>query len=229
MSRTGQAQDNVANARRIAELVQLRAVETRRLTMQDYRNAGARYGIDGAALHAFADVESSGGGFSEGRAVILYEPHIFSRETGGKWDGYSPAGVSCSYAKWVPPGKRPPGCDLHPYSLDQVGRWGLLAFAAELDFDAALRSCSWGAFQVLGKWAEALGYPSVWHYVVALHEGEQAHLDAAVAYLIANDAMDAMRKGDWRRVITIWNGPGQVDRYLAAFNKRLIERRKAYA
>ena len=201
-----------------------------RLGPQDYRNAGARHGIEPAALHAFADIESNGAGFTkEGRAVILYEPHVFSRLTKGQWDGYAPAGVVLSYPKWVPPGQRPVGCDFHPYQLDQIGRWGLLAFAAELDFEAALKACSWGAFQILGQNHAVIGYPTAWHMVVAFHEGEQAHLDAAVAFLAANDVLTAMRKGDWARVITVYNGPGQVKLYLRKFTERLAERRKAYA
>lgn len=231
MTRNGSASDRLASARSVAELINLRATDMRRLTQQDYRNTGAKHGIEPAALHAFADVESAGAGFTaDGRAVILFEPHLFSRETGGQWDGYQIGGVPCSYAKWVPPkGKLPSGCEFHPYQLDQVGRWGLLAFAAELDFEAALKACSWGAFQVLAKWHAALGYPTAWHYVVALHAGEQTHLDVAVSYLMANDALDAMRKGQWRRVIGIWNGTGQVDHYLKLFMGRLEQRRKAYA
>ena len=222
--------DRAAAARRVGELIRLRAANAQRLGPQDYRNAGARHGIEPAALHAFADVESSGAGFTaEGRAVILYEPHVFSRATGGQWDGYSPAGVVLSYPKWVPPGKLPVGCDFHPYQLDQIGRWGLLAFAAELDFEAALKACSWGAFQILGQNHAAIGYPTAWHMVVAFHAGEHAHLDGALAFIEANGVKDAMRKGDWARVITVYNGPGQVKLYLRKFTERLAERRKAYA
>jgi hypothetical protein len=230
MGGAANSSDRVAAARRVGELVRLRAVDPRRLGPQDYRNAGAKHGIEPAALHAFADVESAGAGFGkDGRAIILYEPHIFSRETRGQWDGYAPAGMVCSYPKWVPAGKRPPGCDFHPYQLDQQGRWGLLAFAAELDFEAALKACSWGSFQILGKNHAVIGYPTAWHMVVAFHSGEQAHLDAALAFLAANDVLAAARKGQWERVITVWNGPGQVKLYLRKFMERLTERRKAYA
>lgn len=223
--------DRAANAQRVAELINLRAVDMKRLGQQDFRNAGAKHGIEAAALHAFTDVESAGGGFmSDGRLVPLYEPHIFSRETGGIHDGQSIAGVSCSYPKWYPlKGKLPPGCEFHPYNLDYLGRWGLIAFAAELDFEAALKATSWGAFQLLGRNHAELGYPTAWHFVCSLYDGERSHLDAAISYLISRDVLDAMRKGRWREVITAWNGPGQVDRYLSIFLKRLEERRKAYA
>lgn len=105
----------------------------------------------------------------------------------------------------------------------------MLAFAAELDFEAALKSCSWGAFQILGRNHAVIGYPTAWQMVVAFHAGERVHLDAAIAFLIANDVLDAMRKGDWKRVIAAWNGPGQVSLYLRKFLDRLTERRKAYA
>lgn len=226
----GRVRDRADAARRVAELVRLRALDMERLGQQDYRDAGAKHGIHPAALHAFADVESNGAGFGHnGRAVILFEPHIFSRETRGEWDGYAPAGMVLSYPKWCPPGKRPPGCDFHPYQLDQDGRWGLLAFAAELDFEAALKACSWGSYQILGKNHAVIGYPTAWQMVVAFHAGEHVHLDAALAFLAANDVMDAARKGQWERVITVWNGPGQVKLYLRKFTERLAERRKAYA
>jgi len=231
MAGAGRTNDRVASARRVAELIQLRCADMRRLGPQDYRNAAARHGLDPAALHAFADIESNGKGFSsDGRGVILYEPHIFSRETRGQWDGYQIGGVSCSYPKWVPMGgKLPPACEFHPYNLDQLGRWGLLAFAAELDFEAALKACSWFGFQILGRNHSVLGYPTAWQFVLAGHEGEHASLDMAIAFLIANDVLDDFRRKEWRRVITVWNGPGQVDSYLKKFNTRLAERTKAYA
>lgn len=227
---SGQVIDRVATAQRVSALVRLRAKKTERLTQQDYRDLAAKHKIEPAALHAFADIESNGAGFGpDGRAVILYEPHIFSRETRGQWDGYSPAGMVLSYPKWCPPGKRPPGCDFHPYQLDQGGRWALLAFAAELDFEAALKACSWGVFQILGKNHAVIGYPTPWDMVVAFHEGERTHLEGAIAFLMANDVIDAARRGRWERVITVWNGPGQVKLYLRKFSERLAERRKAYA
>lgn len=221
--------DRVAAARRVADLMSLRAQDSRRLSQQDYRNIGVKHGIEPAALHAFADVESAGAGFGpDGRALILYEPHVFSRLTDGEWDGYDPGCGVCSYPKWVPPGKMPPGGGMHPYRLGQLERWGMLAFAAEKNFDAALKACSWGAFQILGQNHAIIGYPNVWQMVVAFHAGERVHLDAAIAFLMANDVMDAMRLQQWDRVITVWNGPGQVKLYLRKFMERLAERRKAY-
>lgn len=217
-------------ARRVAELIGLRAGDTRRLSQQDFRSAGARHGVEAAALHAFADIESGTSGFTpDGRLVPLFEPHLFSRETRGQYDGQTIDGVCISYPKWVPAGGKLAWGQRHAYTLSFVDRWSLIAFAADLDFEGALRATSWGAFQILGKWAQTLGHASAWHFVVSLYEGERAHLDAALAYLAANDALDAMRSGDWRKVVTVWNGPGQVDAYLAKFERRLIERRKSYA
>lgn len=225
--------DRNANARRVAELITLRAGDPRRLTEQDYKNAGKRYGIEAAALHAFADVESATGGFAQdGRLMVLFEPHIFSRETGKKFDGCQIGGCAVSYPKWIPAGKGkplPPACEFHPYSLDQIGRWGLIAFAAEMDFDAALRAVSWGAFQIMGFNHKVLGYPTPWHMACALYDGEHAHLDAAIRFLVSRDVLADMRAGRWRPVIRAWNGDGQVDHYLAVFTKRLDARRRAYA
>jgi len=226
-------QDRNVNARRVAELIQLqRPPGDSGLSEQQYRNEAARYGINPAALHAFSDVESGGEGYtSNGRLKIMYEPHIFSQLTNKVYDGV-PAGdygVSCSYPSWCKPPKCPVGCRVHPYSLDQEARWGVLAFAAELNFEAALGACSWGAFQILGKWWKQLGYPTVWHFVVQMNNGgSAAHLNAAMRFLQYNGVIDEMKRGEWSKVIEAYNGGGNVDVYLPRFLERLKERSKLY-
>jgi hypothetical protein len=228
------------DAARVAALINLRARDPRRLTQQNFRDAAQAYGLKSPAeLHAFVDVEAPMGGFAQnGRCIILYEPHVMSRCSGGVWDGYRPfmlasgAAVAISYPKWVPykKGKKPPpGCDAHPYTLSQEDRWGMLAFAAEADFEAALSAASWGAFQILGENHRSLGWDTAWEFVLAMHDSEHVHLDAAMRYLQSRDLIQHMRKGAWEKVIAGWNGDGQVAAYMGKFRERLELRRKAYA
>src|SRR5690606_34779310 len=65
-----------------------------RLSMADYQRAASALGVDVATVRAVADVESSGGGFlADGRPKILFERHIFARETGGRFNQSHP-GIS---------------------------------------------------------------------------------------------------------------------------------------
>ena len=227
------SQDRNLNARRVAELIRLHKNGWQPLQEQDFKNQGSRYNVEPAALHAFSDIESEGNGYTEdGRLKILYEPHVVSRNTFHLYDFMEPqpvCGVVVSYPNWCKPGKLPPKCTKHPYNLSQEERWGLLAFAAELDFEGALKGCSWGTFQILGENWKALGYASVWHMVVSFYEeGEVAQLNSAIRFLDYKDVLDDMRRGEWDNVIAAWNGTGNVDVYLPKFLSRLRARRFIY-
>jgi hypothetical protein len=225
---------NRVNAKMVGELINLRVNPAcKPLVEQDYKNEGPRYGVEPAALHAFADVESNASGQTvDGRLPILYEPHINSRCSFGKYDwrdGPYGMGVVISYPKWYSRKKMPPRCTIHPYQLSMLDRWVLLSFAAEIDFSVALQSCSWGAFQVLGMNWKALGYASPWHFVVSMYDGgERAQLNAAIRFLDHKDVLDDMKKNNWGPVIEAWNGTGNVDEYLPRFLSRLKVRREQY-
>jgi len=57
-----------------------------------------------------------------------------------------------------------------------------LAKAYALNPDAALQSCSWGAFQILGKYYKIMGYSSVKEFVKAMSRSEREHIRAFVLY-----------------------------------------------
>lgn len=142
------------------------------LTLADKINAAEKLGVSVKHINMLLKVESGGSSFDDkGRPIILYEPHIFHRRTGGKW---SPS--SFSYAKW--------GAQPYPKSFD--GRWSQMEAAAKVDRNAALESASWGLFQVMGFHWQALGYASVLDFATAMTSGEPDQLDAMVRFINAN-------------------------------------------
>lgn len=155
------------------------------LTLADKIAAAERLGVTIKHINMLLKVESGGKSFDDkGRPIILYEPHIFHRRTGGKW---SPSNFS--YAKW---GMRP-----YPGSFD--GRWAQMAEAAKHNRSAALESASWGLFQVMGFHWKALGYASADVFAEAMTSGEPAQLDAMVRFITVNGlkgALQACRAGD---------------------------------
>jgi hypothetical protein len=153
------------------------------------------------------------GGFDKNtrRPIILFEPHVFSRETGGDFDASHPL---ISYAGW---GKR-------PYPRTQAERWTQLHQAMALDPGAALSSASWGAFQVMGFNHRACGFGTAWAFARAMASGSRAQLDAAANYILHRRLDDELREGRWAAFALAWNGPGfakhDYDGRLAAENRR---------
>lgn len=152
------------------------------ITAADIADAAATLGVSEKHIHAVRKVESGPfGSFDrKGRPIILFEPHVFSRLTGRKYDRSHPR---LSYKRW---GARP-----YPKSFD--ARWRVLAEAAALDEEAALGATSWGLFQVLGLHAEAFGYDSVLEFVLTMVRSEAGHLKALVDFVRVNDLSAKLR------------------------------------
>src|SRR5712692_6139385 len=110
-------------------------------------------GVGAAELWAVVGVETTGCGFlPDRRPKILFERHVFSRETQRRFDASNP-----DLSNPRPGGYGPAGAPQY----DRLGR------AIDLDRDAALRSTSWGIGQVMGYNAAAAGYGDTEQMVVA--------------------------------------------------------------
>lgn len=152
--------------------------------------------LPAARLRAVIRVESAGRGFHPrtGLPIILFEPHIFHRETDGRYARVRP---DLSYSGW---GAR-------PYPRTQAERWTQLRAAAELDETAALRSASWGLFQIMGFNHRPCGFTTVGAFARAHADGEPAQLRAFAAYVIARGLVEPLRQGRWAEFARAWNGP----------------------
>ncbi len=150
-----------------------------------------------AAMGAVLDVESNGRGFPAGerRPTILFEPHVFSHRTKGKFDAAWP---DISYPKW----------NTLPYPATQAQRYDQLARAMALDETAALESASWGLFQIMGFNHGAAGFETVQDYVRAMANSERDQLMAFVRFIGADPVLTgALRKSDWAGFARAYNGP----------------------
>jgi hypothetical protein len=154
-------------------------------------------GVGVRHVRAVMAVESNGRGVhpETGRPTILFEPHIFSRETKGRFDEAHP---DISYPKW---GAR-------QYSATQAQRYEQLGAAMALDETAALRSASYGLFQIMGFNHQACGHGTVQAFAAAMIQGERAQLQAFALFIVANHAMhDALKAADWAGFARRYNGP----------------------
>ncbi|MDQ6640790.1 MAG: N-acetylmuramidase family protein [Pseudomonadota bacterium] len=176
-----------------------------------YAAAATALGVDVATIQAVADVETSGEAFDGfGRPRILFERHYFHRLTAGRFD-LAHARVSAKAAGGY--GK---------FSA----QYGKLEEAYTLDADAALRSASWGRFQIMGDNFIAADYSSAQAFVQAMARSEEAQLQAFVSFVPSRRSMaDALRRRDWAGFAKAYNGPGYAKNHyhtkLAAAYARL--------
>jgi hypothetical protein len=150
--------------------------------------------IEPELLQALEEVESAGSGFlPTGEPRILFEAHIFSRLTKGKWDKDRP---SISSPRW----------NKELYSTAR-GEHRRLAQATALDRAAALQSASWGAFQVLGTNYEKLGYDSVQAFVNDAYS-EEGQLRMFLRFIDSTKGLvEALQKKEFKKIAELYNGP----------------------
>lgn len=160
-------------------------------------------------IWAVLKVETSGCGFfADRRPQILFERHIFHRETQGRFDATAPD-ISNPKSGGYSGGAR---------------EYERLARAIALDRGAALRSASWGIGQVMGFNAGTVGYADVETMVAAMAVSEDNQLQAMFQFVTANNLDDAMRRHDWEAFARGYNGSNfaenQYDNKLAgAFSR----------
>lgn len=160
----------------------------------DFLRAAGLLNVDVATVKAIASVESRGSGFdSEGRPVILYEPHLFSRLTNRKYDEAFPFLSSKSWNRAL-------------YTQGGTS-YEKLEIASALDRPAALKSCSWGIFQILGMNHKLCGFSSVDAMVQAMFKNEGEHLLAFVKFVQSRRLDHFLRNKDWAGFAHGYNGP----------------------
>jgi peptidoglycan hydrolase-like protein with peptidoglycan-binding domain len=169
-----------------------------RLESGDIEAAARELGCTVAAIRAVIDVESRGGFLADGRPRILFERHHFSRLTNRVHDA-AHADISNRKAGGYSGG---------------AGEYERLGRAIALDRDAALRSASWGMFQIMGSNCGLAGFPDAESFVAAMVGGEKAHLDAFVGFVRASGLADELARCDWPAFARGYNGPNYaINRY----------------
>jgi hypothetical protein len=163
------------------------------ITDADYIAQASALDLPVPVIKAFALVESSGDGFTDGRPTILFEPHRFSRATKGVWDQSAP---DVSYTPW----------DRNRYPKTQGARYTQLVKAVGLNVDAGFASASYGKFQVLGENFKLCGYENSFEFAVAQARNEAAQLDAFVAFIRRQGIDHALRQGDYETAADKYNG-----------------------
>lgn len=165
------------------------------LTGADYLKAANILGVDVASIKAVASVESKGNGFlKNGKPKILFEGHWFSKLTKGKFDKANP---TVSYGKWTK----------KFYKKEGGAEYGRYLSAKGLDSTAAMKSASWGKFQIMGFNYKSAGYNTVQDFVRAMHESEANHLLAFINFLKSKKLDAPLKIKSWAKFAEGYNGP----------------------
>jgi hypothetical protein len=167
---------------------------SRKLTNKDFCNAAKQLRCGVANIKAVAEVESLQNGFlRSGKPIILFERHIFSRYTKGKFNSKYPNIAN----------RRTGG-----YGKSGEHQWRRFSQAYKLDPVAAMMACSWGKFQVMGFNYAVAGYRDIHSFVDAMKRDEGEHLKAFVNFVISNRIDDELRAGQWAKFAYRYNGSG---------------------
>jgi hypothetical protein len=162
------------------------------LSRDGFNSAATALNVGAPEIWAVVAVETPGCGFlPDRRPLILFERHIFHRETGGAFDAMHPSISSAMRGGYA----------------GGAGEYPRLAEAIALDRRAALESTSWGIAQVMGFNAELAGFSGIEMMVAAIMDGEDAQMAAAAAFMTAEGLDTALAAHDWAKFAAGYNGP----------------------
>ena len=187
------------------------------LTAEDFAAAAVRLGCSVPQIRAVDEVESGGGWFTDVRSdilaldgpggfidgpnlpKILFEAHIFDRETKGRYRASHP---NLSSARWN-----------RALYVGGQGEWQRLYRAMQLDSVAALRSASVGRYQIMGFNHALAGYGTVEAFWQAMKISEAKQLTAFVSFVVNSNLADELRRistvhADCVPFARGYNGPG---------------------
>ena len=189
--------------------------EALRIVEADYAAAARELGAEAAAVHAVAEVESGGrtGFDSLKRPKILFETHRFRANSEGKFNESHPELT----ARYKTEAQRA------SYNKDQ---WTVLRAAYALDPHAALKSASWGMFQVLGQNARDCGWQTLEQFVTDMFYSEGQHMRAFLGFCKANNLTRYLVRKDWKSFARGYNGGSYAD---FAYDTKMAAAYKRYA
>ena len=163
------------------------------LDIQGMNEVLGRLNVGAAELWAVLNVETRGCGFlPDRRPLILFERHIFSRETNGEFDGSHP---DISDPHWG------------GYGAGGAHQYERLQRAVALDRRAALRSASWGIGQLMGFNAEIAGYGDVEEMITAMMNSEDQQLIGMAGEILHANLDRTLRTRNWAAFARGYNGP----------------------
>lgn len=173
----------------------------------DFSEVARLLGVEVAAIKAVCEVEAPRGGFhSDGQPRILFERHKFHQFTGGIYSKKHPE-ISNPRAGGYKGGK------------EEHLR---LQMACKLNRTAALKSASWGKFQIMGFNYRLCGFSNLQSFINAMYKSEREQLEAFSKFIQSVGLKDELQRKDWKGFARGYNGRAYYK------NKYDLKMEKAY-
>jgi hypothetical protein len=164
---------------------------SKKLTEQDYEDAAESLGVEVAAIKAVCEVEAPKGGFlPSGHPTLLFERHKFSGFTNHAFDAQHPDISNKKRGGYI----------------GGEAEWSRFMKANKLNPEAAIKSASWGKFQIMGFNFADCGFDDVHDFLAAMNESEGAQLKAFVALIKSWHLADELRAHRWADFAAAYNG-----------------------
>lgn len=183
----------------------LAKISAKWLSQQDIVDFAAQRQLEVPTVRAVYSVESGGSGFMGLKPKILFEGHVF-------WKQLQAAGINPKLHVRGNEDILYPTWDSSHYQ-GGLAEYDRLERAQQIDPTCALRSASWGMFQIMGFHAESLGYADVNAFVSAMGNSEADQLGAFGNFIAQKKVgkktlMDCLRARDWTNFALGYNGAG---------------------
>lgn len=174
----------------------------------DFVAVAQRIGVESAAVRAVADVETNGrnGFLPDGRAVILYEGHVFWQRL--KLYGLNPADFMCGnedilHLEWT-----------RRHYKGGSKEYERLERAVKIHERAALESTSWGVFQIMGFNHKLCGCDTVQEFVKRMNESSAEQLSLWCEFMKNTGLAHCLKYHKWELFALRYNGKGyKVNKY----------------
>lgn len=171
-----------------------------KISKDDIATCAMENNLEAALIQATMAVESNGNGFlADGRPVILFEGHIFWKQLEGigkKPEDFAAANPDILYPVWT----------TKYYSKVSANEYLRLERAITIDKDSALKSCSWGLFQIMGFNYSKAGYNTVSEFVADQKISEYKQLSSFISFIKNEKMLDDLKAHNWKGFAKAYNG-----------------------
>lgn len=191
-----------------------------KLVEQDYIDAAKSLGCEISAVKAVVSVESGGSGFfKDGHCKTLFEGHVFYRELQQiKIDPkklMTTDNADVLYKTWT----------RRFYGTSDKREVARLNEAIVINLDCALRSASWGMFQILGDNHVECGCKTIGEFVTIMRSGEKGQLGLFINFLKFTRLDRHLITKSWGKFALGYNGRSYAEN---EYDKKLDKSYKAH-
>lgn len=186
------------------------------ITDADYKECARILNVDPATIKAVREVETGNknGFLSIDKPIILFEGHIFwdqLKKYGLKPEDYETGNRDILYKTWT-----------KKYYRGGQGEYERLNRAIQIHQGAALKSTSWGLFQIMGFNHNACGCRDIYEFVEEMKKNERTQLKLFTRFIKSNGLDKYLRNQDWASFAKYYNGPAYTE------NKYDVKLKQAY-